>query len=184
MSHDVRPDDTQTKLTLRRAGYKPITTCSPSNFKDVESLGAVAAFDYKDPNVVEQIKQHTSNLKYVWDTISLASSVRICAEVIAPGGRYGSIIKVQFPRNDVKYTSSLGYTAMGEPVTKGPNNFPDTSDDFDFCKQWIAQAEALLHEGRFRVHPVQVERGLDNVFQGVDRLRHNKVSGAKLVYVL
>ncbi|KAI0877517.1 chaperonin 10-like protein [Hypoxylon argillaceum] len=37
------------------AGYDVIATCSPHNFDYVKSLGAVKAFDYKDPNVTQQV---------------------------------------------------------------------------------------------------------------------------------
>ncbi|RKU47566.1 hypothetical protein DL546_006956 [Coniochaeta pulveracea] len=37
------------------AGYDVITTCSPSNFEYVKSLGAVKAFDYKSLTVTEDV---------------------------------------------------------------------------------------------------------------------------------
>ena len=169
---------------VRRAGYTPITTCSPSNFDFVKSLGAAGVFDYGNPDVVGEIKAYTNNLRYVWDTISLSASMKICTEVIAPNGSYGSIIRVQVPRGDLRYTFSLGYTAIGEPVTKGPNVFPDNTEDFEFCKAWIQEVEGLLQEGRLRVHPIRVERGLENVLDGIDLLRRNRVSGKKLVYLV
>jgi NADPH:quinone reductase-like Zn-dependent oxidoreductase len=39
------------------AGYDVITTCSPRNFDLVKRLGAVAAFDYHSPTVVQDIKK-------------------------------------------------------------------------------------------------------------------------------
>lgn len=169
---------------VSRAGYTPITTCSPTNFEFVKSLGAAAAFDYHDPDCVEKIQQFAKEIRYVWDTISLAGSVQICSQVISSGGNYGSIIKVQFPRDDVKCTFSLGYTAVGEPVTKGANHFPDCSKDFEFCKAWMEFVEAAVHDGRVKVHPIQVERGLENALDGIDLLRHNQVTGKKLVYLI
>ncbi|KAL2194475.1 chaperonin 10-like protein [Corynascus similis CBS 632.67] len=37
------------------AGYDAITTCSKNNFDYVKSLGAISAFDYKDPDVTEKL---------------------------------------------------------------------------------------------------------------------------------
>ncbi|KAL2406807.1 Trans-enoyl reductase TOXD [Exophiala dermatitidis] len=167
------------------AGYTPIATCSPHNFELVKSMGAVAAFDYKDPNCVAQIKEFTNNnLKYVWDAISLPPTAQLCAQVIAPNGRYGTILPVDFPRKDVKQTHSVAYTAFGEPVKKPFFEAQDTTADFEFMKGWIAEAEGLLHQGQLKHHPLKIGRGLENVLEGMDQLRQDKVSGQKLVYVL
>ncbi|KAK8075428.1 hypothetical protein PG997_010091 [Apiospora hydei] len=37
------------------AGYDVITTCSPRNFDYVKGLGAVTAFDYKSPTVIQDV---------------------------------------------------------------------------------------------------------------------------------
>jgi hypothetical protein len=47
-------------LTLR-SGYKVITTCSPKNFKLVESYGAEKAFDYHSPTCGEDMRAYTNN---------------------------------------------------------------------------------------------------------------------------
>lgn len=163
-----------------------IATASKHNFDLLKSLGAEAVFDYKDADVVDQIKKYTNgNLKYIWDTISLPPTAEICAGVISPGGTYGAILAVKFPRDDVKTTFSLGYTAMGEPVKKRSFYYKDTTEDFEYMKKFVQEvADPLLAEGRIKVHPPLVNHGLENVFEGIDLLRHDKVSGKKLVYVL
>lgn len=167
-----------------RAGYSPITICSTHNFDFVKSRGAVAAFDYKDPDCIDKVREFAPNLQYAWDTISLPASIRICSAVLAPGGRYGSLIRAKLPRNDVNCTYSLGYTAVGERVTKGPDDFLDTSADFEFCKNWIQYVDVLLEQNRLMAHPADVRKGFQNVIDGFDLLRLNKVSGSKLVYVV
>jgi hypothetical protein len=48
-----------------------ITACSPRNFGLVKGLGAVEAFDYKDPDCAKKIREYThDNLKLCWDTIA------------------------------------------------------------------------------------------------------------------
>ena len=91
---------------------------------------------------------------------------------------------VTFPRDDGKVTFSLGYTVFGEPVSKGPAQFPDTREDFAFGKSWIQYAEELLHNGQLVTVPIQLGRGLENALDGIDLLRQGKVSGHKLVYQL
>lgn len=148
-------------------------------------MGAAAAFDYKDPDCAAQIKKFTNNeLKYVWDTIALPPTAKICGEVISPGGTYGAILSIKVPRDDVKCTFSLGYTAMGEPVKKPFFSKEDNSEDFEFYKKFLAVVEPLLQQGRLKVHPPKVGHGLENVLEGLDLMRHDKVSGQKLVYVV
>ncbi|KIX93159.1 uncharacterized protein Z520_11216 [Fonsecaea multimorphosa CBS 102226] len=167
------------------AGYTPITTCSPRNFDLVKSLGAVEAFDYNDPECATKIKEYTkNNLKYIWDTISLPQTAQLCSEVISPGGTYGAILNVEFPRKDVRTTYSLGYTATGDPVKKRSFESKDNAKDFEFMKTWIEEVQPILEQGRLKVHPPKVGKGLENVLEGCDLLRHDKVSGQKLVYVL
>lgn len=162
-----------------------ITTASPHNFELLKSLGASEAFDYRDPDVVDKIKKYTDgNLRIVWDTIALPPTAKISADVLAPGGSYGAILNVELPRDDVKKTYSLGYTASGEPVKKGGFHKEDTSEDFEFMKRWVAEVEPLIAQGRIKVHPPKVGKGLENIFEGLDLLRNDKVSGQKLVYTV
>jgi hypothetical protein len=135
--------------------------------------------------VVSKINDYTKgNLKYVWDTIALEPTAKICAEVISSGGIYGAILTIKFPRDDVKKTFSLGYTAVGEPVRKGSYDKPDNTADFEFMKKWIEVVNAILAEGRLKVHPPKVGQGLEGVIEGMDLMRKDKVSGQKLVFVL
>jgi NADPH:quinone reductase-like Zn-dependent oxidoreductase len=167
------------------AGYRVITTCSPRNFNLVKSLGAEAAFDYNDPEVTAKINDYTKgNLNYVWDTIALPDTAKICSEVISPGGRYGSILRVEFPRKDVTTTMSMGYTATGEPTDKPFFKSFENEGDFEFMKKWIKAVDPILEQGKLKVHPPKVGKGLEGVLEGLDLLRKDKVSGQKLVYTL
>lgn len=142
-------------------------------------------FDYNDPECVAKIKASANdNLQYVWDTISTDSSREICARVLATGGRYGCIVGGDIGREDVKYSFSLGYYAMGEPIDKGFVKKDDCTEDFEFAKTWIPDVNRLLAEGKIKPHPQKVAKGLDGVFEGMQLMREDKVSGQKLVYVL
>ncbi|KAK5048622.1 hypothetical protein LTR84_005713 [Exophiala bonariae] len=166
------------------AGYRPITTCSPHNFDLLQSLGAVT-FDYNDPECVEKIKKHTNNkLRYAWDTISTDRTAKLCADVLIPGGSYGAILKIEAPRPDLKFTRSLGYTAMGEPVEKPNVSLPAQPKHLEFMGKWVQAVEELLTNNKLKVHKVTVDHGLENVFKGLELMRRGKVSGEKLVYTL
>lgn len=169
------------------AGYIPIATCSPHNFGFVKSLQAQAAFDYKSPDCVQDIKGflHEKPLQYIWDTISTADSAGICAQLIDSGGVCGQLLwDVPFPRNDVKVTFSFGNAATGERMKKGDREFPPSFADFEFMKSWMQLVEQLLEKRLLRPHPIKVGHGLEGVLKGLEQIGNGSVSGQKLVYTL
>ena len=171
----------------KAAGYRVITTCSPKNNKYVESLGAEKAFDYNSPTCGQDINKYTDNkLKYAWDTISLEPTAKICAEALSTdgqGARYGSILAVKFPRDDVTSTATFMYTIFNEAFTKGGKEFPAVPEDFESAKRMCGIAEKLLQDGKLKPHSEKVGKdGLKGVLAGLMDLKNEKVSGQKLVY--
>jgi NADPH:quinone reductase-like Zn-dependent oxidoreductase len=60
------------------SGATVIVTCSPHNFDYVKSLGAIAAFDYKDPNCSQQIKDFSKDsITHAFDCVSEGQSTSI-----------------------------------------------------------------------------------------------------------
>jgi len=43
------------------SGFEVLTTCSPSNFDYVKSLGADKVFDYNSPTCAADIRKYTDN---------------------------------------------------------------------------------------------------------------------------
>ncbi|KAK7897135.1 hypothetical protein LTR67_005024 [Exophiala xenobiotica] len=174
------------------SGYTVITTCSPRNFDYVKSLGATEAFDYNDAEAPKKIRALTNNkLQYAWDTISETGSAQFCADALAPsssesgggGLRYGSILPVKFPREDVEATSTLMYTIFGEGFDFRGTQIPAVAEDFEFAKKFMGITEKLLAEGKIKPHAEKVGKGgLQGVLQGLEDLKTGKVSGNKLVY--
>lgn len=78
------------------SGYKVAKTASPKNFELVKGLGASAVFDYRDPDVVANIKAAThDSVRAALDTISLKETQAISAAVISPeGGKVMHILAV------------------------------------------------------------------------------------------
>ena len=175
------------------AGYKVLTTCSPSNNDLTTTLGASLTFDHSSPTCAADIRTATNNsLRYAWDTISIPSSMRICADALTSHpdpqspARYGCLLKPDgFPRADVAITYTLAYKAFGEGFKGWGKVFEEAElgADWEFAVQWAGVFEGLLEEeGRVRAHPVEVvEGGFGGVLGGLDRLRGGKVSGRKLV---
>lgn len=169
-----------------RSGYTVISTCSSRNFDYVKSLGADATFDYRDPDVGSKIREFTQNkLKLAWDTVSEEASAQICADALStePGGRYGTLLPVKIPRDDVEVTSTLMYTMFGEGFSFGPQQIPPVPEDYEFAKKFMGLTEKLLAEGKLKTHSEHVGAGgLVGVLKGLEDMKAGKVSGQKLVY--
>jgi NADPH:quinone reductase-like Zn-dependent oxidoreductase len=170
------------------SGYKVITTCSAHNFDYVKSLGAEKAFNYNDADCGEEIRKYTgNNLKYAWDCIGVGDAIKICADALTsgPGAKYASIVGTKSSRDDVESTNTVAYSALGEPFDKGFAKSEGDAKDFEYqAKTWIPVVEKLLADGKFKVHKPRVRSGIENILDGLDELRNNKVSGEKLVYRL
>ena len=95
------------------------------------------------------------------------------------------MLPTKFPRDDVESMLTLAYSALGEPFDKGFAKSDGSEEDFDFAaKTWVPVAEKHLMDGTLKVHKPRVGNGLENVLDGLDQLKNNKVSGEKLVYRL
>ncbi|KAI5257348.1 GroES-like protein [Aureobasidium subglaciale] len=167
------------------SGLEVIAICSPHNFDLVKSLGADAAFDYKDPECSAKIREHTKdNLKHVFDCIAEGSSPDISANAISSkGGVISYLLPAKSSREDVEDKSTLGYTVVGEAFSFAGNPIPAKPEDFEFGKMFWELAEKLFAEGKVKAHPKEVRSGgLEGVFGGLEDLRTGKVSGTKLVY--
>jgi NADPH:quinone reductase-like Zn-dependent oxidoreductase len=136
--------------SLYRSGYTVVTTCSPKNFEYVKHLGADEAFDYNEPGVGKNIRDYTGDrLKYAWDTISIEASAQICADALSStesGLRYGTIVPVKSPRDDVETINTVMYTVFGKAFKFGDLDKPASQDDLDFGKIFFNVTEKLLAE--------------------------------------
>ncbi|KAF2432067.1 zinc-binding oxidoreductase alcohol dehydrogenase [Tothia fuscella] len=169
------------------SGYKVISTASPKHHDWVKSLGATEVFDYKKEGVGAEIRKYTDNkLKYSWDTISISQSAQICADALSSDSgvcKYGTILPIKSPREDVKSAGTMMYTIFGEKFQKGGRVWEASQEDFEFAKKFYGITESLLRDGRLKTHPEKVgEGGLEGVLKGLQWMKEGNVSGEKLVY--
>ena len=141
----------------------------------------------RSPNVGERIREETDDkLATVFDTVTVPSSVTICASAIGSGGgTYCNLLDVDCPREDVKSVFFLGYSLSGEEYIFEGETYPAQPQDFAFATKWYELAEKVWAHGRWKPHPQRVGvGGLRGVLDGLQEMREGKVSGEKLVYLL
>jgi hypothetical protein len=125
-------------------------------------------------------------LQHVFDTVSIESTAKICAEAFGDeGGIYCNLLDVDCPRQDVRSEFFLAYSESGEAYIFEGKYYEAQPEDFVFASSFAAIAEKLWHEGKWRPHPQRVERGgFSRVPDGLQQMREGKVSGEKLVYLV
>jgi hypothetical protein len=90
---------------------------------------------------------------------------------------------VKVDRANVNSRFILAYTVLGEVFEFGDMSVPFKPEDFEHAKKIAQVAQTLLDQGKIKVHPPKVGKdGLRGVLDGMELLRADKVSGAKLVY--
>lgn len=178
------------------SGYRVVTTCSPSNFEYVKSLGADAAFDYRSPTVVDDIKAWSADadaLTLAWDCIAQGDAPIISAAALSRTrpGHYRSLVRVADEvvtavNDKLDNGARLGYTVIGEAINKG-QPIPAIPADYEFGKKFWELSRELLAEGKIKPARTEVNRGgkgLEGVLVGLQEMKAGKVSGVKLVYTL
>ncbi len=155
---------------------------------------ADATFDYKSPTCAKDIREWSSNsIVYALDCIAMGTSPEITVNAMSPsGGVYTSLLSVPpetihkiNPKVEVK--STLGYTVVGEFFKYRTIDIPAKPEDFEFGKMFWELTRELLEQGKIKVHRPSVNKygkGFDGIVKGLDAMRHDKISGEKLVYTL
>lgn len=183
----------------KASGLTVIATASPHNFDLVRAAGADHVFDYKSPTAGADIRALTHNtLKYAWDCTGYGGA--ICAAALSDtadngGGRpkYATIIPVKrevFEELNPLVEGpffTLGYDALGVAFPRFGETFVPDPEEVRFAEGFWGVTAGLLETGRLTPIKPDVNRfgdGLEGVLRGLDELRHDRVSGTKLVYTL
>ncbi|RSL67620.1 hypothetical protein CEP53_002921 [Fusarium sp. AF-6] len=174
----------------RLHGLEVITTFSPKHHDFVKSYGATDAFDYRDPEVVEKIRNATPHLRYVFDTIGNKTSSGTAAKTIShPNGvlctvRPGKANTEGVPK-DIKVTDVLVWTAFLKEHCYGTFYWPPDEADHKSAAGWFQKLPELLSSGVIKPNTPKVcERGLDGVPEGFQEYRDGNISNYKIVYKL
>ena len=157
----------------------PIVACSPRHFSRLQSLGAIACFDYHSATVSKDIRDFTKNrLSKALDCITDSASMSICYDVLGKhGGKYVGLD--QFPirshnRRDVRPEWIVAWTVSGEAIRwQRPYSRAPRPKHKIFGQKWNVVAQKMLDSGMIQPHPINVrEGGLVAIPDGVNLLRN------------
>ena len=177
-------------------GYRVVTTASPHNFELVKSLGALAVFDYKDPNVSTKIHewvkdQNIGPLTKGLDTISeskdsmaasgavIESSIKLSLRAF--GDTEGTLVTLRtssFPSMGLVRLTEGDITVPPAPEFKGEGQkvrvnhvliysaLKPKNDDFGLMAEWYRLLPSWIEGGRLGGGVVP----LNKQFNGLEQL--------------
>ncbi|KAI0359568.1 GroES-like protein [Trametes cingulata] len=160
----------------RLSGFSPIiTTASLQNADLLKSLGATHVLDRKLPGetlVKQAVEIAGGYFDVVYDAISTPETLATGYKATAPTGDFVIVLPPPVPGADESSQKKihLAYGYLKDPINQ------------DFSKSFLAKLPQLLEAGDIKPNRAEVlTGGLRAVPGGLERLRNNAVSGAKLV---
>ncbi|KAM0327519.1 hypothetical protein ACHAQA_005809 [Verticillium albo-atrum] len=182
---------------LHHWGYKNlIAVASRKNHAYLRELGARTLFDYRDDDVVEQIRSHLGGeaVPYVIDCIGhLTGTLQPITKLAGRGSKVAVMLPViirdasETEAPEYQMTSpaelAVGTWAEGVEVAGVRTHFYLQDEEFK-DKMQSEIVPTLLEQGVVRPNPHRVVEGkdlLERVNNGLRLLRNKEVSGEKLV---
>ncbi|KAJ3527772.1 hypothetical protein NM208_g10540 [Fusarium decemcellulare] len=167
-------------------GFSVATVCSPRHFPLLHSHGAKHVFDYKDPDVIQKIRQALPNIKYIFDTIGNESSSATASEAMSKSGGILCTVRPakEFTENvtpRTKVTSVLVFTSFLKCHQLGTNLFPASEEDHQLASEFNQKLPELLARQKIQPNNPWVMHGFDSVPEGFQAYRDGKISGYKVV---
>ncbi|KAG7452024.1 GroES-like protein [Guyanagaster necrorhizus] len=179
---------------LHAAGYKNIiATASSKHHEYLASLGATATIDYRTPSLVEDITKAAGGdgkVALAIDCITAEGTIAEVSKVTSETGTVALLLPVK-EGNNVR-----GEAQMYMEIPEGRNPFPK-SVNIRGVRTFLYQENAFQKENVMpKILPDLLEKGIiqpnrvhlldqgtfkERVAVGLELLRHNKVSGEKLV---
>jgi len=157
---------------LAQTGYNVIATCSPQFNDHVMRLGASHVFNYREPNVVEEIRQFTNNqLRYIYDSVGDDKSMLCLSHEGSTSIAYTS--KYSRPpglHENAKFSSvSLG-GIYGRSVEEQEFVFGN-------CAHLV---DRLAREGKFITPELEIYQGVDQIKVALEKQKAG-VSAKKVI---
>lgn len=177
-------------LCLHRSGYTVLATASPRNRDYVKSLGADMVFDQTQDDIGARVNTYSQDtLCLVCLTPSAYRTRRVSvhrhclltpAAVAAP-----PLSTTRAPEQMLFSVGTMLSTIWGEYFKSGDKEWPASTEDLEWTKEWIEMVDGLLGEGKIMPHRYVLRgNGLQGVVQGLEELKNGGGRDGKLVYLL
>lgn len=170
---------------------KIIAVASKSNEAILKSYGADDVFDYKDPEVIKQIKSKYTNIRHVIDGVSNQESF---AQAYRTTADEGDSVLLQLTmlsikdipeaerKDNVKIDDVVVYLSSGEEVPFGAITIPAVPAYRTATVAFIDFIAPHVQNGSIRHIPIKVfPNGLDDVPTLTQGIREGKNQGVKFV---
>jgi threonine dehydrogenase-like Zn-dependent dehydrogenase len=163
---------------------------SPARHDYLKELGADVCFDYKDSNVVSQIKQTAKdNLAYAIDCNSEKESVKqVCAVLTGKNPQLVTLLPGLSSEvsSNVKEHTVIVTTIFGREIHLMGQDYKAKPQDKVFAEKFYKiLSDTLLPNGLLKPNKVtKMSGGLNAVEDGFKRMMEKKVTAEKLVYTL
>lgn len=181
------------------SGYTVYTTASPAKHAYLKSIGATACFDYKLPNVAEEIRKASGGgVDFAVDAACDNGSTDVAVDAIKVSG--GTVITTlpvsdatATRRSNVKVEFTLVYTELGYALRfANAVDFPAIPSDTAGALAWVSKEAPALFSGwkdgkSLKFEGAKLRKcpgGLEKVVEGFEIMRDGKYSAEKLVYEL
>jgi len=174
-----------------------------------KSLGAAWTFDYHDQNVIANIREEVSGIRYVFDCIgSSTSSTQASQATDEKGGRLCTVrpgkVFTDNVEKRVEISDVLVWTAFLRDHAYKEFNYPvcfrnllsymtlssyqslqASEEDHNLASELFGNIAGWLQDGKLKPNPVRiVPGGLSAVEEGFQLYRDGIISGFKVVYEL
>ncbi|KAL3421743.1 hypothetical protein PVAG01_05899 [Phlyctema vagabunda] len=165
-----------------------VTVCSPGHFDRCKSLGASYTFDYKDENVVQDIRAAVPDLQHVFDCIGQGSSSTQSSQAITGNG--GALCTVRPGKTategvgkTVRISDVFVWTAFLKDYRLPSLEYLASEEDHKLATELFSKIPAWLIDGTLVTNTAKVvPGGLESVSEGFRMHRAGEISGVKLVY--
>jgi len=173
----------------KASGCFVITTASTDRHSYLKELGADICFDYKDANVVQKIREITTNrLIYAIDCISNKDSIRsVCSILSNETTCHLATVVPALPNeipSHIQEHSIFIYTIFGRDIELMGKTYKAKLEEKIFAEKFMKLLSDLLLPQGF-VKPNQTTKlpgGFNGIEQGFQKMKNNQVKGEKLVY--
>lgn len=158
----------------KAAGYEVVAIASKRNHDFVKSVGAAQAFDYGDPNLVDDVVAYVKgkNVVGAFDAISTGKTLPYLCDILDRCGGRKFIASVMpgadaHAKNDVEVKTNFAHVEEGNPIS---------------THVWRKFMEPALADGTMQCKPSEevVGHGLESIQKACDLLTQG-VSAKKLV---